>query len=158
MTLPTTIPAILPRITESEDGYARAVIEADLVRRQQLTSIRDVMADLAASKHDPGLSVDHDDLTLTLNREETRLELQVTTVARLVATQPGYLLLVHEQWAKTMRRPVATRPAFETLNAEAVIERIMRMYLRFRNDIQSFEHDLAIAAASANLPVAEQEV
>jgi hypothetical protein len=141
-----TIPELLPRLTDSEDSYARAVIEADLVRRQQLTSIRDVMADLAASKHDPGLSVDHDDLTLTINREETRLELNVTTVAQLIATQPGYLLVVHEQWAKTMRRPSAAPPPFETLNAEAVIDRIMRMYLRFRNDIQSFEHDLAIAA------------
>ena len=132
-----TIPAILPRITEAEDSYARAVIEADLVRRQQLTSIRDIMADLASSKHDPGLSVDHDDLTLTINREESRLEMKVTTIAQVIASQPGYLLVVQEQWAKTMRRPSAVPPPFETLNAEAVIDRIMRMYLRFRKDRKS---------------------
>ena len=140
-----TIPSILPKISEDEDSYARQVIEADLVRRQQLAAIQQVMADLASSRHDPGLSVDHDELMLTINREETRFEMRVRAVARRIASQPGYMLVVQEQWAKTILRPAAAAAEFETPSADVVIDRIMRMYLRFRNGIQTFEHDLAIA-------------
>jgi hypothetical protein len=140
-----TIPSILPRLSEAEDAYARSVIEADLIRRQQLTSIQDFMTGLSSLRHDGGLTLECDDLTLTLNREETRLEMRVLTEANLVADQPSYRLILEERWAKTMKRPaVELRPRVKT-SSEQIIERMMRMYLRFRNDIQTFEHDLAVA-------------